>query len=329
MKKLLLISVLILFITAYFEFASQPSPKVKFGVTFSPSYATYLGLDWQRSYDLILNDLKVKRLRLPTYWREVEPEDNKFNFADTDYLLNQAEKANAEVLLVIGMKQPRWPECQIPDWARKLTVNQRQVQVFNLIETVVTRYKDHPNIWAWQVENEPLFAFGENCDAPDSQFLQQETELVKKLDPQRPIVITDTGEWRFWITSMQLSNILGISVYRYANIEGYGFLYYPFPKLFYKAKSEIVRRFFAPNNQKTIITELQTEAWSTKSLKDTKIDEQIRLLSIKQFKDNITFAKNTGFDEIYFWGVEWWIYLAKYNHPEYLEYAKTLFIVRN
>lgn len=320
---LILCSLLALLLVS--EVTSQPSPKVKFGVTFSPSYATYLGLDWKASFNLILNDLAVKRLRLSTPWREVEPVDNEFNFVDTDYLLDQANKNGAEVLLVVGMKQPRWPECQIPDWARQLTINDRQKQVLNLIETVVTRYKNHPSIHAWQVENEPLFNFGENCDPPDRKFLQQEVALVKKLDPLRPIILTDTGEWRFWITPMQLSNILGISVYRYANIEGYGFLYYPFPKLFYQAKSEIVRRVFASNNQKTIITELQTEAWSAKSLKDTTIGEQIRLLSLKQFKDNINFAKNTGFDEIYLWGVEWWIYLTKYNHPEYLEYAKSIF----
>lgn len=324
--KLIVLSIVLLVVIMLIstELLSQPSSNLKFGITFSPSYATYLDLDWKDSYDLILNDLEVKRLRLPTYWREVEPVDNKFNFADTDYLLDQANKNGAEVLLVVGMKQPRWPECQIPDWARQLTVNDRQKQVLNLVETVVTRYKNHPSIHAWQVENEPMFGFGENCDPSDRNFLQQEVELVRSLDPKRPIVITDTGEWRFWTTPMQLSNILGISVYRYASIKGYGFLYYPFPKLFYQAKSGLVRRFFAPNNQKTIITELQTEAWSVKSLKDTTIGEQIKLLSLQQFKDNINFAKNTGFDEIYLWGVEWWIYLSRHNHPEYLEYAKTI-----
>lgn len=324
-KKTFLAIFMFLGILIYLESTSTHHPNLKFGVTFSPSYATYLGLDWKDSYDLILNELQVKRLRLPTYWREVEPVDSKFNFADTDYLLDQANKNGAEVLLVVGIKQPRWPECQIPDWARSLTTEERQKQVLRLVETVVNRYKTHPAIWAYQVENEPLFGFGEDCDKADRKFLKQEVDLVKILDPKKPIIITDTGEWRAWITPMRLSDILGISLYRFAYIQGFGPLDYQLPKLFYKLKSAIIRPLFAPTNTKTIITELQAEPWSDKGLKNTPVDQQLKLMTIDKFMDNITFARNTGFDEIYLWGVEWWIYLKAHNHPEYWEYAKTLF----
>lgn len=320
--SILLLVVIMLILT---ELLSQPSPNLKFGVTFSPSYATYLGLDWKKTYQQILTDLKVKRIRIPTYWREIELADDQLNFADTDYLLNQAKENNAQVILVIGMKQPRWPECQIPDWARSLTTKERQQQVLWLVEAVVNRYKTHPAIWAYQVENEPLFGFGEDCDKADRKFLKQEVDLVKILDPKKPIIITDTGEWRAWITPMRLSDILGVSLYRFAYIQGFGPLDYHLPKLFYRVKSAIIRPLFAPTNTKTIITELQTEPWSDKGLRNTPVDQQLKLMTIDKFMDNITFAKNTGFDEIYFWGVEWWIYLTVHNHPEYWEYAKTLF----
>src|SRR3989344_4520837 len=63
-------------------FAGRPldlAPGVLyFGVTFSNAYAKEMGLDWKAVYADILDDLKVKRLRLPAYWDDIEKENEAF-----------------------------------------------------------------------------------------------------------------------------------------------------------------------------------------------------------------------------------------------------------
>lgn len=48
------------------------STDTKLGVTFSSRYAGDIGLDWRQAYISMLDDLKVKNIRLPVYWDLVE-----------------------------------------------------------------------------------------------------------------------------------------------------------------------------------------------------------------------------------------------------------------
>ena len=50
---------------------------IKWGVAFSKMFATEMGLDWRETYLAILDDLRVKRIRLPIYWQDVEAEAGK------------------------------------------------------------------------------------------------------------------------------------------------------------------------------------------------------------------------------------------------------------
>jgi len=49
----------------------------------------------------------------------------------------------------------------MPDWANNLSEQQQKDAFLNYIKAVVERYKDNEAIINWQVENEPLFHFGE------------------------------------------------------------------------------------------------------------------------------------------------------------------------
>jgi hypothetical protein len=48
-------------------------------------------------------------------------------------------------------------------------------------------------------------------------------------------------------------------------------------------------------------------------------------MDFKKFKENIDFAKKTGLDTIYLWGVEWWYWLKEKGNESILDEAKTLF----
>ena len=302
--------------------------KIEYGVTFSPRYAGYLKLDWQKTYIKILDELKVKNLRLPSYWDILEKTENKYDFSETDFMLSEASKRGAKIILVLGARQPRWPESQYPAWARKLSPTQRQQITLKLIQKVTERYLNNQAIWAWQMENEPFaYWFGENCDSPDSEFLKKEIAQVKKLDTKRPIIVTDNGEWGSWIAPMKVADITGISIYKKSYNSTLGiYTSYPFMPWMYNLKSFLVRKIFAPSNQKTIIAELQTEPWlSDKDSKENSPTRESQLFSLENFKANVNFAQKTGFKQGYLWGVEWWYFMEKNGHPEYLQFAKTIF----
>ncbi len=296
-----------------------------YGVTFTPKTAQYLSGDWKKVYKEVLDDLKVRNLRIPSYWSEIEPIEGNFDFSQTDYLIDEAGKRNAKLILALGVKQPRWPECHIPDWAYELSVAERQQKALERIKKTIERYKTNPNIIAWQVENEPLFWFGDGCDDPDLEFLKQEVDLVSQLDPERDIIISDTGEWQFWKDTSSLSDILGISLYRKVFNPIFGYIYYPFPPEFYFLKSNFIKPIFAPNNKKTIITELQAEPWLKAGFKDTPAKIQTEFFSTDELANNLGFAQQTGFKEIYFWGVEWWYYMKEKGFPGYWDFAKKVF----
>lgn len=294
------------------------------GVTFSPIYTRYLGLDVKKTYATILNEIGVKHIRIPTYWSEYEKIEGKIDFTEIDYLVTEASKNNASIILVVGMKQPRWPECHIPEWAKQLSPKDRQEKLLKYVEKTVMRYKDNRVITAWQVENEPFFGFGEMCDKIEIEFLKREIKLVKSLD-KRPVIVTDTGEWSSWVKASQVSDILGVSLYRKAYNSVIGYFDYPLPSALYTLKSKFIKKFTSPNNQKTIVSELQTEPWLKTGVRDTSIEDQVGLFGIIEFMKTVDYAKKTGFDEIYLWGIEWWFYMAQNGHPEYLNYAKELY----
>lgn len=304
-----------------------PFPKeIKIGVTFSEKAAIGLNLDWKEIYIKVLDDLQVRNLRLESYWDEIEKNIGNFDFSNLDFMLDEAKKRDAKIILVVGMRQPRWPECHIPAWAKKISVKDRQSKTLEFISKVVDRYKDNNQISSWQVENEPfLSSFGQGCDKPDASFLKKEVELVKSLS-SKPIILTDSGELGSWITPMAESNIFGTTLYREVYNQFIGYTTYPLPAYLYNIKSQVVKNLFAKNNTKTIIIELQAEPWSGKNnLLKTPPSEQVNIFLPEEFDRNITFAKETGFSESYLWGVEWWYFMASQGYPEYVHQARKLF----
>lgn len=281
-------------------------------------------LDWRGIYTKILDDLKVKNLRIPSYWDKLQKVEGEYDFKETDFMLSEAGKRGSKAILILGARQPRWPECHTPAWAKSLTVSERQKALLQFIQKVVERYRDYPGVWAWQIENEPLLqGFGKDCDIPDKVFLKKEVELIRSFS-NKTIIMTDSGELGYWKTSMQLSDIFGTTLYRRVHDHFFGFITYPLPPYFYPLKSSLVKNIFARNNQKTIVVELQAEPWLAGGVFELP-DQQARLFTLQNFRDYINFAQKTGFDEMYLWGVEWWYFMASQGYPEYLEYAKTLF----
>lgn len=302
--------------------------NLKLGVSYSPSYAAQLGLNPKTTFIQILDNLKVKTVRIPVYWDEVEQFPMQFNFSNVDYYLYQAQSRDVKVILVLGIKTPHWPECFAPKWVADSTIEQRQAKILDLVQREVSHFKNFSNIYAWQVENEPFLSYGV-CDkvtAKTDQLLKKEVEIVKEAD-SRPVLITDSGELSDWVKALNRGDILGHTLYREVWNKYAGFIDYPLPPVFYQLKGKFVKFITGNLNKKIIISELQAEPWipNYKNFSDFSPKVQTEFMPVSKLARNIEFARQTGEEEAILWGVEWWYYMAKEGHPEYLEYAKTLF----
>jgi hypothetical protein len=326
-KKIFATFLLVIFVLgALLSFNAGRRPeKFEYGVTFSHDQASALGLDWQEVYRQTLADLGVKHLRLSAYWNQIEPDKDKFNFDKLDFQIKLAEEHRALVVLSVGRRLPRWPECHEPGWLKDVTWEKGvENEQMAYIEEVVRRYQNSPAVKVWQVENEPfLSSFGE-CPKPDAGLLDREIALVKKLDPTRPVLISDSGELSLWIHSGKRGDIFGTTLYRYVFsdiFKRYWVNYIPY--WFYRVKGGFLR--LLNPGKKIVIIELQAEPWTTKGILNTPIDEQFRTMSMQKFEKLLSVAKATGFSPQYLWGVEWWYWMKTQNHPEFWEKSKQLF----
>ncbi len=301
--------------------------ELKLGITFSQFYTQeQLGLDWQKTYLAILEDLNPKYLRLIAYWQYLEPKEGQFNFRDLDWQITQAQERGKEIILVVGHRVPRWPECHHPSWTEKLSTEELQEATLEFLSQTINHYKDAESIGAWQIENEPLFFLFGSCPKPDREFLKKEIALVKSLDPRRLIIITDSGELSLWLKTSGLSEILGTTLYRTVWGKPFGYFKHLYPPVFYTLRAWMAKKFFG--TEQVIISELQAEPWGRehKSLAQIPIEEQLEHFSPRDLQKNLEFAKKTGVTEIYLWGVEWYFWLKEiHNDPTFWNEAKEIF----
>ena len=295
--------------------ASVDSGRI-LGATFSPSYATSLGLDWRRAYVAMLDELQVKHLRLPVYWSEVSPNEGEYLWNDVDWMMEQAQARDVDVTLAIGRKVPLWPECHIPAW---VTDERQQEELLAYLELLVLRYDSSPALVRWQVENEPLFPFG-GCPIPDPQFLEQELTLVRSLS-EKPIMLTASGENEVWIDTAIRADVLGVSLYRTTWNDLTGYFIYPLGPEFYRLKAALARPFA----DAIVLSELQAEPWFQEAQEDVSLSDQAKMFTPDDLEEQLLGATVVGFDEIYLWGVEWWYWMSVQGEDGMWEKAKEVY----
>lgn len=313
-----ILTVLILF--SYLNF--RPTKKPIWGVNFSPDQARYLRLDPVITFTAILGELNVKKVRLVAYWENIEREKGKYDFSETEQLLKIAEQNNAKVILVLGRKQPRWPECHQPEWYKNLSEAEKKQALHDFVKKTVEYFKSNSAIERWQVENEPFFNYGEKCPVLSKPELKDEVQLVAKLDT-RPIVLTDSGEKGDWFKAGGLADIFGTTMYRTVhNPKLGGYVTYPIPPAFYRVRAGLLQLFIG--KKPVIGVELQAEPWFNGNVNDIPIEEHLKLMNAEKLEGIINYAWSTGLPEHYFWGAEWWYYMKNRGHGELWSIIKVL-----
>ncbi|OGL73107.1 hypothetical protein A3E39_04405 [Candidatus Uhrbacteria bacterium RIFCSPHIGHO2_12_FULL_60_25] len=312
----------LLIATLWVGVSTKTPGDIKKGVTFSQIFAESLGLNWRELLTVSLDDLGVRQFRIPAYWNVVQPAPDRYDWSSIDYQLDEIAHRNGKVLLAVGLKLPRWPECWKPDWVKPLTTKDEHTARLAYIEAAVTRYKDHPALESWQVENEANFLFGE-CPLPNLSFFKQEVALVKRLDQSHPITTTDSGELATWLAVGPQVDGLGVSVYRVVRLPwGSVWPYDWIPPYWYARRALLV----SPWVKRVFVSEFQMEPWVEKAVTETPIDRQLETFDVSRMRKNFTFSERMQFDEIYFWGVEWWWWMkTKQSDPRFWDMAREFF----
>lgn len=317
-------------IIVFFVLKPEIQHDINYGITFSNKYATQMGLNWKEVYIKILDELQVKNLRLVAYWDDIESEKDVYNYNDIKWQVEEAQKRGVSVILSMGRKVPRYPECFEPTWWKQLPSDSlREQELLDYLKITVNEFKKYDNIKIWQVENEPFWPFG-TCSEPDIKkpVVEREIELVKSMDP-RPILVQDSGEGGLWKSTYEMGDYLGISMYRKIWYDFWGiffgkFIYfqYPLSHWTYKIKANIV----GVPVDKIIITELQGEPWGPGLNSTLTQEDKNQTMSRTHFLSTIAYAQKSGFKDLYLWGAEWWYWeMTQNNNHFYWETAKALF----
>lgn len=326
---------LLLFFTPFFFFLIfSPQPKVKpltseYGFTFTLRYASSLGLDSKEAFIFLLDNLKPISVRIPVYWDEAQPEEERLDFGQIKWMLKVAEKRQIPVVLALGYTLFRAPECYASAWTHSLDNEAFKKAFISFLEKTVGELKSFTIIEAWQIENEHQLALLHPwCRFLGDKFLKEEVELVQNTDSEkRPIVITFGGPSRigsFWQKPISFGDIFAVSFFT-KSWNQYVHLYLnPF----------ITRNFLAERTaadslgKRFWISELQAEPWPPRHMSETSPEVAKLTMNPDELKGKLSLLKEWGGAErVYFWGVEWWYKEYLSGRPEMFELGKRIMVL--
>lgn len=290
--------------------------EVEYGTTFSVMYAQELGIDWKEAFSATLDDLNIKSIRIPLYWESIESQKGQFDFSDIDWMLVELSKRDGKAILAVGKRLPRWPECHLPKWSSELNTEDLKEAQKDYVGKVVGRYRNSNVVKYWQVENEPfLTAYAsQNCgiDA-DQKLLDELTGIVRNVDRDTPIMITDSGNYGLWKDAYKRADVFGYSVYQYVYNDWFGEIKSWLPASYYRLKIFLVNSLFN-DSKPTILSELSLEPWLSQPIVSAPLELSASRMNAQRAEEVLAFALGTGERQQYLWGVEWWYWLkTKHN----------------
>lgn len=310
--SLIIIVVMLLIGTMYgiaqWYIHSEQAEPLQFGVSFIPDYAQSLGVDPQANLDGLLS-IGVKQLRLVSYWSDMEQSPGQYDFSQLDWEFQKAEAAHAKVILTLGLRQPRWPECHMPAWATSEPLSVWQPQLESFMKVTVERYKNSPSLESYQLENEYFLKGFGGCTDFSRQRLVSEYNLVKSLDSSKQIIVGRSNNALGVPLGQPQPDQFSISVYKRVWDAGvtHRYLEYPFPAWYYGFVAGTQKMV---THKDMIIGELQAEAWppNGQTIPETSLAEQNKSMNAQRLQDRFQYGQATGMRDIILWGGEYWYY---------------------
>lgn len=303
--------------------ASSPE-KVEYGVTFSYPFAQALGLDWHKAYQELLREAGLQHLRLPVYWDQVEPIQGQYRWSVLDWQLEQAALAKVKVLLILGHRASRYPECYMPAWVQQYDTVAFKDALLQLVKAAVEHFQQFDAVEAWQLENEPFAShWGLGCHNVTA-LLNDEIQVVKENDAsQRPTVLTYfNAPWFLGQHRNVLklnSDVIAATVFDkiwVAAAAGFNqwrlqtAIFNGYAKILHLGAASPVslayQKHLAQQRHKDLwVVELQAEPWGPDSITHMSRQEASQSMNPHQLAWLDAFVRSNGVSRVYFWGVEW------------------------
>ncbi|OGL29422.1 hypothetical protein A3D14_01510 [Candidatus Saccharibacteria bacterium RIFCSPHIGHO2_02_FULL_47_12] len=321
---LVLLGVTTMYSIAQWYIWSNRDKPLHVGATFVPNYARYLGVDPKETFTAILDDLGLKRVRLVSYWNDIEKSPGQYDFSELDWQFKMAEERGVDVSLAIGLRQPRWPECHMPQWLKDDPKEIWYPQLKNVMKQTVERYKTSPALDSYQLENEFFLTVFGICPDFSRDRLIDEYNFVKSLDSEHPVIVSRSNNWVGVPIQLPTPDSYGVSVYKriWDHVFTKRYLEYPFPAwyyAFYAGASKLLQ------GKDMIIHELQAEPWTPPgfNIKDAPVDELYKSLNPERLRNRFEYGRATGMKTIDMWGAEWWYQMKVLRgNPEVWNVAK-------
>ncbi len=261
--------------------------------------------------------LGITRYRVMTYWDECEIEQGKYNFSKVDELLDIIEEAQGSVTLCLGLRQPRYPECHQPEWAKQLAASEWEAALFDFITKTVMHFRGRDVIVSYQLENEALNKGIGTCQNYSRRRLREEFSLVASLDSTKPIIMSMTNSWGIPLRR-PIPDRVGFSMYRHQWGKK-GLSNSHRSVRFIRLRKWLMEAVFA---RPVFCHELQLEPWGPRATQDLPDDQQNELMGPQQLREAIAYATDSGMDVIDMWGLEWWHW--RKHHQDDPEAWKTM-----
>lgn len=337
----------------YLPVASRGSTML--GISFRSPQVEVLGLDARPTLRALLAH-PFPLIRLGAYWNRIEPAPGGFDARELDWQIEAAERAEKKIILCVGaLKTFSYPEFFVPEHqlARPLPEHTLVTPAAfpalltaatDFIARIVERYKDHPNIVAWQVEHEAVDPLGfEHSWRLATTFVEKEVETVRRADPTRPILLngflpaTLPGQLAQWwqtrdqgdslAVARQLADIVGIDYYpRYA-LATFGPLTLYLdgtnsPWLGRRQKQLLGGT--TGRRPRLMVSEGQAEPWETVTIAPNPENKGMYSCRPEQVIQtyNAAMRWSRGDASLYaylFWGAEYWMLREQSHDPSYLQ----------
>src|SRR2546422_8841425 len=326
---------------------------VQVGISFSPSRAGYLGLDYRSAFKR-LEAMHFRVIRPSYYGDQVDKE----GYDQLDWLMSEAQRARQPIALTVGMKALGWPEFFVPTSVKDLTSLSQGLDVASdsslraatlaFVESTVLRYRDNPALFAWQSETEPFTRAGPQRLWIDAEFLRDEITTVRQLDRHhRPLIVNafshfnlvfdqasarqgfDLRQWlgfdadsaeRDSLAVLNRGDVLGLDVYTAIGYQFLGQDHLSRADGDWPDRLARVRELAKRQGKQAWITEAQAEPWEAAA--DTYIKaKSTNPAAIRSVFENL---KDAGYGTVLFWGSEYWLWRADNGDPRWIDAIKAI-----
>jgi hypothetical protein len=326
----------------------------RLGISFRPLQAEGMGLEPQSTLAALLEH-PYQIVRLAALWNRMEPAPDAFDSSHLDWQVESAERAGKQVIIAVGaVKNFGYPEFFVPRHHLPAPLSEGSLvgesshpellaAALKFVGRVVERYRTHDSLVAWQVEHEAVDPLGvEHSWRLTTGFVKREMAEVKRLDPERPILLNGflpmsapVAAQQWWRTRDQgdslslaeaAAEIVGVDFYPCHALGAVGGLtaYMSAREGAWPVRARRVVERAAANRRPLMISEGQAEPWEAVTTPPSPAGRAMASCPpervIQNYNRCFVLARESGggLDAYLFWGAEYWLLRQQRGDGSYL-----------